>query len=164
MAPGQTKSTPDLKLHQQIIEASQLFEAVDLTMVDPLQAFASLSLNELSRRNSNPPIGTPNLVPHQLLNQRGGSFRHNTSSQNAAGVNPLRSPRSPRFFDSNPPRLAHKSKVLVWRIVGASWCLLAALVWSFRISSVSCLWLFHIFDFLLVIFFFLKQWIKNIYL
>ena len=75
---------------------------------DDVQAFASLSLNELSRRNSNPPIGTPNLIPHQVLNQRGGSFRHNTSSQNAAGIsNPLRSPRSPRFFEANPPRYNH---------------------------------------------------------
>jgi hypothetical protein len=80
---------------------------------DDVQAFASLSLSELSRRNSNPPIGTPNLVPNQLLNQRGGSFRHNSSNQNASGMaNPLRSPRSPRFFETNPPRyLISASKV-----------------------------------------------------
>jgi len=52
------------------------------------------------RRNSNPPLSTPTLLQRQVLNQRGGSFRHN-SSNSANIASAQRSPCSPRFLNTN---------------------------------------------------------------
>lgn len=59
------------------------------------------------RRNSNPPLSTPTLLQRQILNQRGGSFRHTPSS--STNLSGQRSPRSPRLLNANSKNMGSPS-------------------------------------------------------